>query len=83
MLSKIIQSQKANILQESTHLRYQEYQLIRDREWNSGDRSWGEGERGHECVMGTVSVWKDEKVLEVEMVLNKMNGLNAIELKND
>ena len=43
MLSKIIQSQKANILQESTHLRYQEYQRIRDREWNSGDRSWGEG----------------------------------------
>ena len=33
--------------------------------------------------MGTVSVWKDEKVLEVEMVLNKMNGLNAIELKSD
>ena len=33
------------------------------RRWEPGD---GGGGMGSECLMGTVSVWEDEKVLEVD-----------------
>ena len=35
----------------------------------TGSRRWGPGAGGAQCQTGTVSVWEDEKVLEMMVVM--------------
>ena len=66
MLSEITQTQKRQILHDSTHRSTQSGQIHRDGK-QKDDCQWPEEvEKGSQCLMGRVLVWEDEKVLEMD-----------------
>lgn len=46
-----------------------ECHIRRGSEENAGPRSWERHELRSQCLVGTVSIWEDEKVLEVMVVM--------------
>ena len=51
---------------DSIYIRYPEEPNCRDRKQNGSARGWGEGRDGNYCLICTVSVWDDEKLLETD-----------------